>query len=152
LKVRDSLRQNIHDELVLSGDSLPDALVDVVKRDLRRVQPARLRLRLRFRHETPPAYQGVLSVRRHSEFSVYAFPVVEHYTVSVTRSRARRGCESSEREHRLPNSADAHSWSRRSPISYNANHGPWSISMGGQRSKIKTKDFVFIRHGLGAYS
>src|SRR5262249_57547867 len=36
LKVRNSLRQNIHDELVLSGDSLPDALVDVVKRDLRR--------------------------------------------------------------------------------------------------------------------
>src|SRR5262249_6523923 len=35
-----SLRQNIHDELVLSGDSLPDALVDVVKRDLRRVQLA----------------------------------------------------------------------------------------------------------------
>src|SRR5262245_34247322 len=64
LKVRDSLRQDIHDELVLSGDSLPDALVDVVKRDLRRVQPARLRLRLRFRNETLPAYQRVLSVRR----------------------------------------------------------------------------------------
>src|SRR5262245_21733053 len=32
LKVRDSPRQNIHDELVFSGDSLPDALVDVVKR------------------------------------------------------------------------------------------------------------------------
>src|SRR5262245_10589909 len=40
LKVRDSLRQNIHNELVLSGDSLPDALVDIVKRDLRRVQLA----------------------------------------------------------------------------------------------------------------
>src|SRR5262249_37010357 len=40
LKVRDSPRQNIHDELVLSGDSLPDALVDIVKRDWRRVQLA----------------------------------------------------------------------------------------------------------------
>src|SRR5262249_9703349 len=40
LNARDSLRQDIHDELVLSGDSLPDALVDVFKRDLRRVQLA----------------------------------------------------------------------------------------------------------------
>src|SRR5262249_13207927 len=40
LKVRDSLRQNIHDELVLSGDSLPDALVDVVQGQKRRVQLA----------------------------------------------------------------------------------------------------------------
>jgi hypothetical protein len=49
---------------MLSGDSLFDALVDVVQRDLRRVELARLRLRLRFCHETLPAFQRVLSLRR----------------------------------------------------------------------------------------
>src|SRR5262245_40437394 len=91
LKVRDSLRQNIHDELVLSGDSLPDALVDVVKRDLRRVQLALVR--------------------------PFLLANVAHY--------------------RMP--------PRYYAYNYNANHGPWSIDVGGQRSTRSATWAVFRR-------
>jgi hypothetical protein len=77
--LRDQLYEELPSALALSGDPLPDALFDVVQRDLRRVQPVRLRFRLRFRHETPPAFQRVLVVWRDAELCINTIPTVKHY-------------------------------------------------------------------------
>ena len=42
--MREELGQNIHHELMLGGNPLLDAPIDVVERELRRVEPALARL------------------------------------------------------------------------------------------------------------
>jgi hypothetical protein len=78
LKVRQSLREDIYNELVLNGDSLPDALVNIVEREPRRVELARAGLGLRLRLEATPALERVLSFRRDPELGVYALLAIEH--------------------------------------------------------------------------
>ena len=54
LNVREELGQDVHHELMLGGNPLLDAPIDVIERGLRRVEPALARLRL-FALGSPPS-------------------------------------------------------------------------------------------------
>jgi hypothetical protein len=64
LKLRKDLGQDINHELVLGGDPLLDATIDLVERGRRRVELALARLRLRLGLHALPALKRVFGVRR----------------------------------------------------------------------------------------
>jgi hypothetical protein len=108
--MREELGQDVHHELMLGGNPLLDAPIDVVERELRRVEPALARLRLfALGFLAPPAIKRILGLLSKP----FLLAHVAHY--------------------RMP--------CRYYAYNYNANHGHWSIGVGGQRSLIQSKNF-----------
>jgi hypothetical protein len=76
LKICNNVGENFHQELILGGDPLLDALIDFSHRRRRSVELALTRLRLRL--QALPTLKHVLVIRRYAQFAVDALSTVKN--------------------------------------------------------------------------